>query len=193
MIGTIGTIATLKTYQERCFINALLFEGMMNHNIFVRNLFNFPLIIISGILTILNSIIEDQNDMKICNIILNGTVALILSISNSLKINDKITTFKNVKNKIIKLQHKIDNYLNTRGDIDVKDVEEIITSYDLIIEEVEYPILDFIKTRIKKKYKHMSMPLSMMATDDCSAELCCDARSSSEGTNEPNTPTIVIS
>jgi len=165
-------LTTLKIYQERCFINSLLFEQMMNHNIFVRNFLNLPLIIISAVLTILNSLL-DQNDMKVINIVLNGVVGLILSIMNNFNINDKIATFKNEKNKIIKLQHKIDNYLNTCGDIEVKDVEEIISQYDLIIEEVEYPILDFIKKKIKKKYKHMNMPLSMMAVDECSADLCC--------------------
>jgi len=140
-------LRTLKIYQERCFINSLLFEKMMNHNIFVRNVLNFPLILISAVLTVLNSIM-DEKDMKIINIVLNGTVGLILSMMNNFKINDKIATFKNEKAKIIKLQHKIDTYLNTSIEVNVKDVEEILAQYDAIIEEQEYPILDFIKKNI---------------------------------------------
>lgn len=187
----------LKIYQERCFINSLLYQQSMEFNIFVRNVINIPLIFISGILTILNSIM-DEKDMKIVNIVLNGTVGLILSMINNFKINDKIAVFKNQKNKMIKLQHKIDNYLNTCGEILVKDVDEIITTYDTYIEEIEFDIPLFIKKRIKKKYKKFNLPLTLMTVDDCSvsrafgADICCDARSSSEGTNEPNTPTIVI-
>jgi hypothetical protein len=167
-------ITTLKIYQERCFINSLLFEQMMTHNIFVRNILNIPLILISAILTVLNSIV-DEGQMKIINIIMNGTIGLILSMMNNFNINDKIATFKNEKHKIIKLQHKIDGYLNTSTEISNKDLEEIISAYDAIIEEQEYPILDFIKRSIKKKYKHMSMPLSLMTVDGCdaAAELCC--------------------
>ena len=116
-------LKTLKIYQDRCFINSLLFEKMMNHNIFVRNVLNFPLILISAILTVLNSIM-DEKDMKIINIILNGTVGLILSMMNNFKINDKIATFKNEKAKIIKLQHKIDTYLNSKTIVEQSDLEE---------------------------------------------------------------------
>ena len=181
-------IRTLKIYQERCFINSLLFEQMMNHNIFVRNILNLPLIIISAVLTILNSIMEEK-DMKIINIVLNGTVGFILSMMNNFKINDKIATFKNEKTKIIKLQHKIDTYLNTSTEINAKDIEEIIAQYDAIIEEQEYPILDFIKKPIKKKYKNMNMPLSMMTVDGCDAELCC-VKVSAEKT-EPPSPSAI--
>jgi len=179
-------LKNLKIYKERCFINSLLFEQALSHNIFLRNIINIPLILISGILTILNSIIEDQNDMKVCNIILNGTVGLILSIINNFKINDKIVIYKNQKNKMIKLQHKIDNYLNTYIDISIKDVEDIINSYDAIIEEVEYELPSFIKKRIKKKFNKFNLPLSLLSTDDCSNELCCITRPESETINNTN-------
>ena len=185
-------IRTLKVYQERCFINSLLFEQMMNHNIFIRNILNIPLILISAILTILNSIM-DEKDMKIINIVLNGTVGLILSMMNNFKVNDKVATFKNEKNKIIKLQHKIDTYLNTSIEVNAKDIEDIIAQYDAIIEEQEYPILDIIKKPIKRKYKHMNMPLSMMTVDGCEAELfCCitETKVSLEKT-EPPSPSAV--
>ncbi len=179
-------LRTLKIYQERCFINSLLFEKMMNHNIFVRNVLNFPLILISAVLTVLNSIM-DEKDMKIINIVLNGTVGLILSMMNNFKINDKIATFKNEKTKIIKLQHKIETYLNTSIEINVKDVEDILAQYDAIIEEQEYPILDFIKTNIKKKYNKLNLPLSLMADDNCSVELCCV-----KTLEEPPSPAAVV-
>ena len=125
----------------------------------------------SGLLTILNSIM-DEKDMKIINIVLNGTVGLILGIMNNFKINDKIAVFKNYKNKIIKLQHKIDSLVNTNDDIDAKDTEVIINEYDVLLDEVEFPIENFIKKRIKKKYSRFDLPLSLM-TDDCSSDLCC--------------------
>jgi len=51
---------------------------------------------------------------------------------------------------MIKLQHKIDSFLNTSTEIDVKDVEDIVATYDAMIEEMEFDIPHFIKKRIKK-------------------------------------------
>ena len=165
-------LKNLKIYQERCFINSLLYQQSMEFNMFLRNIINIPLILISGILTILNSIM-DEKDMKIVNIVLNGMVGLILAMINNFKINDKIAIFKNQKNKMIKLQHKIDSFLNTCTDIDAKEVEEIVATYDGMIEEIEFDIPHFIKKRIKKKYFKYNLPLSLMTVDDCSGELCC--------------------
>ena len=139
-------IKTLKIYQERCFINSLLYQQSMDFNMFLRNIINIPLILISGILTILNSIM-DEKDMKIINIVLNGTVGLILGIMNNFKINDKIAIFKNQKNKMIKLEHKIDNFLHTSTDINIKDIEDIVATYDVYIEEIELEIPHFIKKK----------------------------------------------
>ena len=165
-------IKTLKIYQERCFINSLLYQQSMDFNMFLRNIINIPLILISGILTILNSTM-DEKDMKIINIVLNGTVGLILGIMNNFKINDKIAIFKNQKNKMIKLEHKIDNFLHTSTDINIKDIEDIVATYDVYIEEIELEIPHFIKKRIKTKYKNMNLPLSLMMIDECYGELCC--------------------
>ena len=165
-------IRKLKLYQQRCFINSLLYQQSMDYNIFLKNIINIPLILISGLLTILNSIM-DEKDMKIINIVLNGTVGLILGIMNNFKINDKIAVFKNYKNKIIKLQHKIDSLINTNHEIDAKDTEVIINEYDVLLDEVEFPIENFIKRRIKKKYSKFDLPLSLMTTEDCSGDLCC--------------------
>jgi len=165
-------IKNLKIYQQRCFINSLLYQQSMDFNMFLRNIINIPLILISGVLTILNSIM-DEKDMKIINIVLNGMVGLILAMINNFKINDKIAIFKNQKNKMIKLQHKIDSFLNTSTEIDVKDVEDIVATYDAMIEEMEFDIPHFIKKRIKKKYINFNLPLILMSVDDCAAELCC--------------------
>jgi hypothetical protein len=165
-------LKNLTIYQQRCFINSLLYQQSLDYNIFLRNIINIPLILISGVLTILNSIM-DEKDMKIINIVLNGTVGLILGIMNNFKINDKIAVFKNQKAKMIKLQHKIDSFINSSATIDAKDVEDIVASYDGMIEELEFPIEEFIKKRIKKKYIKFNLPLSLMVVDDCSGELCC--------------------
>jgi hypothetical protein len=50
---------------------------------------------------------------------------------------------------MIKLQHKIDSFLNTSGDIHAKDVEDIIATYDGMIEEIEFEIPHFIKKELK--------------------------------------------
>ena len=43
----------------------------------------------------------------------------------------------------------------------------------MLLDEVEFPIENFIKRRIKKKYCKFELPLSLMTTEDCSTDLCC--------------------
>ena len=70
----------LKQYKERSYINALLAEESYDHYNFVKNIINIPLIICNTVMVIINSIITNQDLLKILNIILNSSTGLILSL-----------------------------------------------------------------------------------------------------------------
>ena len=71
----------LKQYQDKAYINALLAEESANYYNFIKNIINIPLIICNTAMVCINSIIVDQDLLKILNIILNSSTDLILSLS----------------------------------------------------------------------------------------------------------------
>ena len=68
----------LKQYKEKAFINALLNEESCNYYNYLKNLINIPLIICNSVMVCINSMIENQDTLKILNIILNASTGLIL-------------------------------------------------------------------------------------------------------------------
>ena len=55
----------LKQYKEKAFINAILAEESNNYYSFVKNLINIPLIICNSVMVCVNSIITEQDTLKI--------------------------------------------------------------------------------------------------------------------------------
>ena len=94
----------LKQYKEKAFISSVLAEESYNYYNFVKNLINVPLIICNSVMVCINGSIEDQNTLKILNIILNSSTGLILSFISNFKIYEHISQYH-------QLQIKFKNYL----------------------------------------------------------------------------------
>ena len=71
----------------------------------------------------INSIIEDQNLLKILNIILNASTGLILSLIANFKIYENIQAFHQLQIKFNKLSHIIDSKIT--NDLDTINNEYI--------------------------------------------------------------------
>ena len=105
-------------------------------------------------MSVLNSSDFNPSDMKMPNIILNISTSLILSLSNSLKFNDKITNFTNVGRKFTKLTHQIeDNLINDINDINIDTIRRFINEYDNLYEQIDYPFSNRTKNKMIKQYK----------------------------------------
>ena len=91
----------LNDYKEKAFISALLSEESYNYYNFIKNVINIPLIITNSAMVVLNSIIEDQNLLKILNIILNASTGLILSLIANFKIYENIQAFHQLQIKFM--------------------------------------------------------------------------------------------
>ena len=85
MITSIQEVS-LKQIKEKAFISSILAEQSYNYFCFVKNIINIPLIVCNSAMVCINSIIEDQNTLKILNIILNSSTGLILSLISNFKI-----------------------------------------------------------------------------------------------------------
>jgi len=165
----------LKQYKDKCYINALLAEQSCDHYNFVKNIINIPLIITNTVMVIINSIIENQDLLKILNIILNASTGLILSLISNFKVYEKIQQYHQLQIKFNKLNHQIDSKINNDMDnISSQYITSIVEDYDQILESIEYAYPTKIKTRIKQQYDgKLSLPASLSVDIvECKTDCC---------------------
>lgn len=165
----------LKSYKDKAYIMSLLCEQSYNHYSFVKNLINIPLILINTSMTILNSIIENSNDLKIPNIILNSSTGLIIAFVSQYKLYEKINEFHQLQNKFNKLSTNIEKklILDIEGLSD-NDINGYIETYDILIDNMVYPISDDIKNKIKKQFKEKLALPAILSVDiiECKNSCC---------------------
>ena len=167
----------LKQYKDKSYINTLLAEQSYDYYNFVKNIINIPLILCNTIMVIINSIITDQDLLKILNIILNSSTGLIISMISNFKIYEKIQQYHQLQIKFNKLNHQIDSKINNdMSNITSDYIIGVIEDYDQILESIEYTFPTKIKNRIKKQYENkMTLPssLSVEIVEICEDNKCC--------------------
>jgi hypothetical protein len=119
----------------------------------INNILLFPTILGSSILTCLNSSNIDNENIKYTNIIINGTITIILAITTQYKFHDRISIFKAYQMKFIKLNHQIEGLLNTKTEINLEELNTFVNKYDLLVEELQFNYPDHLKTKVIKRFK----------------------------------------
>lgn len=168
----------LKQIKEKAFISSILSEQSYNYFCFAKNIINIPLIICNSGMVCINSIIEDQNTLKILNIILNSSTGLILSLISNFKIYEQINQFHQLNIKFNKLNNLIDSkFINDYENITSDFINNIINDYETIIESQEYNFPEKIKIRVKKQYEgKLTLPIALNCDIvECNLKnSCCD-------------------
>jgi len=168
----------LKQYKEKCYISGLLSEQSYNYYVFIKNLINIPLIIMNSAMVIINSTIENQELLKILNIILNSSTGLILGLISNFKVYENIQSFHQLQSKFNKLSHQIESKLNDPENISIEYLNSIVEDYDVIYDNIEFNFPNSIKKRIKKQYDgKLSLPssLSVDIVEICDNRCCNNA------------------
>ena len=75
----------------------------------INFILNFPLVITSSAMCIINSISDDGNQVKIPNIVVNAISVLIMSITNSVKPAEKFDIFKRLQQQFMELSVEIES------------------------------------------------------------------------------------
>jgi len=166
----------LRQYREKSFVSSILAEEACHYYSFIKNLINIPLIISNSAMVCINSIVEDQQLLKILNIILNSSTGLILSLISNFKIYENIQNFHQLQIKFTKLSHLIDSKLTNEADISNDFIQNIIEDYDTISETQEYSYPSAIRKRVKRQYENkLSLPssLSIDIVELCESTSCC--------------------
>ena len=101
-------IKLLQGYRDKSYITSILCHQSEEHFSFLKSMVNIPLILTSSVMTILNSLNEtDSKDLKYCNIVLNASTAMILSLIGNFKLTEQATNFKQIQIKMNKLSNQI--------------------------------------------------------------------------------------
>ena len=146
-------LLNLEMYRDRCYIMSLLCSESSSFFSLLKTLLNLPIILTSSIMSIMNSGLFTTDDMKLPNIILNTSTALILSLVNTFKLPERQSNFKTCHIKYTKLLHKIeDSIVNDKDSLTTEHLRAFIGEYDNIQENTEYGFPNHIKTKIKNTY-----------------------------------------
>ena len=127
----------------------------------INNIFLFPTILGSSILTCLNSSNIDTEKIKYTNIIINGTITIILAITTQYKIHDRISLFKAYQSKYTKLNHHIESLLNSKKESEIsnEDIISIVNKYDSLVDELYFTYPNHVRNKIIKKYEKTNITL----------------------------------
>jgi len=126
-----------------------------------------PLILGSSVLTVLNTSTIPEEVMKYINISINGLNTIVIALTTNYKLNDRLTTYKNLYNKYQKLSHKIETNINNSNEITDRILDDIIIEFDNISNDNDYGYLQSYKKKVIMKYsKTRSMPNSLALDGD---------------------------
>jgi hypothetical protein len=140
-------------YRDKTYICSILCQQTSDWYYFLKTIINIPLILMSTSLSIINSLNIDNLDMRIPNIVINASFALILSLINNFNISEKQANFRSLHLKYTKLTHFIEDKITNELDNCTKeDIRKIINDYDAITDNLEYPYPGFIRLRVKKRF-----------------------------------------
>ena len=164
MVNVLQNTRILEEYRDRCYVNNILCQQACDYYGKIKILISIPLIILSSVMTILNSSelnssVDDKGEMKkgiqILNIILNAFTIILLSLSTTLKISEKQSNFRTLSVKYNKLCHVLeDNLVYCSDKISHNTIFELVVEYDNLNESQEYSFPEHIKMRVKNMYKN---------------------------------------
>jgi len=147
-------IDLLISYRDKAYVYAVLCEKSFELFSLIRSLCNIPLILITSVLSIINASDFDAKDMKLPNVIINATVALIIGLIANFKLNEKEGVFKQTNQRMVRHCHYIEDLLNNSLEsLESDDVSVVIKKYDDIVESNDYAFPRHIKKYVANVYK----------------------------------------
>ena len=142
--------STLVEYRDKIHVYNVLTSQASDYYGTLKMFVNIPIIISSSAMSIINSSFAPE-DMQIPNICINACTALLIGLINNFKIVETASNFRNVSLKFVKLLHLVDDKLSEEN-LNLEDVRDITRVYDELLEQIDPPIPNFIKNRVRKMY-----------------------------------------
>ena len=146
-------------YTDMSFVYSILCMKSSNYYGRIKYLVDFPVILISASLSIINSNLrsDNENDIKILrylNISLNILSTVLIAINTIFKINEKKLIFKILSDKFTKISHRIEEH-KILNKIDKHFISNTINSYETIVEGLEFDFPEHIKRSVRTQFKEI--------------------------------------
>ena len=143
---------------EKCSAMLLLCAKSTAYWNFIKMCFQMPLILISSAMCILNSFDNNNGNMKIPNVVVNGVSVLVLALQNNLKVIEKVETFKNLSNQFRTLANSIECCSN----FDNITNNSFMEKYDNLIQQCPFEaISEKHKNQVIESFKGKHLPLQL--------------------------------
>lgn len=154
----------LDDYFDRAFIMAVLCNHTYAYYSRLKNLIQFPTILMTSILTILNSTDINNTEnyyLKVLNIIINAIVTFLISLSAAYRFSEKANQFRLYATKFTKLEHVIESKIKiSPHEIDTNFINACMQQYDRLVEELDLNFPEHIKNKVREQYKTIkTLPL----------------------------------
>jgi hypothetical protein len=150
----------LDDYRDRSFVYSHLCESASDYYSRLKYVFIIPIVLISGLLSLLNSNLDFDEYVKWINIALNSLVVVLITLQNIFKIAEKCHNFKGIGLKMNSLTHKIDATIALDQRVTKEFIMNIINEYDNLVESIDFNFPNFIKKKIRERYKtRKTLPL----------------------------------
>jgi hypothetical protein len=143
---------------EKCSAMSLLCTKATANWNFIKMCFQMPLILTSSAMCILNSFDNNNGNMKIPNVVVNGVSVLVLALQNNLKVSEKVEAFKNLSNQFRTLANSIECCSN----FDNITNNGFMEKYDNLIQQCPFEsISEKYKNQVIESFKGKSLPLQL--------------------------------
>ena len=154
---SLNQVKLLQSYRDKAYISNILCQECASYYNNIKTVINVPIIFFNFIIIIMNSTTFNSKAeyITIPNIICNSGTVILMGLITNFKIVEKASVFRITGIKFNKLCHNIENKLsNDIENITSNDITNFISEYDNINENLEYFYCNFIKIKIKDRYKN---------------------------------------
>ncbi len=155
MASTERSLQLLLQYRDKSYVMTSMYQRAFEFFSFLNSICNIPIIIFNSIMAILNSMNENQTEMRYANIILNSITSMSIALIANFKIQEKTNIFRSAEIKMRQLCHKIEDELNNNKDtITGDEVSKYIFEYDKLLEDYgNHSIPSHIKNKCVQLYE----------------------------------------
>jgi len=140
---------------------SLLCNKSAGHWSSIKFLLSIPLIVTSSVMCVMNSFESENNQtIRLANIVVNAVSVLVLSVQNNLKASEKVELFKSLAISYVELAHKIEGLEDE--ELTRENLNAFTQKYDDLLKQT---LFEDIQNKHKKEvmtlFEGRALPLTL--------------------------------
>lgn len=155
----------LNQYHSKMNIMRIICNKSASHCNKRKNLLTLLLITLSFSNTVLTSLVQDSNTIKIPTVILNAIITFIVAIQRAFKYEEKSANFNKYSQSYNKLSHEIDKNV---GNTSLEFLNLIVSLYDNITENINDYFPSSVVNTVKKEFAELDTSMIPAIFDEYS-------------------------